>query len=139
MLIHKMYAMQPKDSMDSDALHASRSADSAKTQLQDALEEALNHRDAAQLRAVLRLIATTDSLTFADRQSCYRLLPYRLELIPDWEDGGYAARYPQLVGCITCAETLDGALRNALDAEASWLEAAIRNDVPIPFPDTIPA
>lgn len=36
----------------------------------------------------------------------YQKLPYRLEIIPDTKEGGYAARYPQLNGCITCGDTI---------------------------------
>ena len=39
-------------------------------------------------------------------------LPYRLEILPDAEEGGYGARYPELPGCITCGETLDSVARN---------------------------
>ena len=38
----------------------------------------------------------------------YLSLPYRLEIVPDTEEGGYGARYPELPGCITCADTLEG-------------------------------
>ena len=37
----------------------------------------------------------------------YLSLPYRLEIIPDTVDGGYGACYPELPGCVTCADTLE--------------------------------
>lgn len=49
----------------------------------------------------------------------YQRLPYRLEIIPDAEEGGYAARYPQLKGCITCGDTLEETQRNARDAKTA--------------------
>ena len=64
----------------------------------------------------------------------YMSLPYTLEIIPDIEEGGYGARYPELPGCITCSDTLEGIVRNAEDAKKAWLEAAIEDDIPIPEP-----
>lgn len=65
----------------------------------------------------------------------YQKLPYRLEIIPDTKEGGYAARYPQLNGCITCGDTLDEVLRNAEDAKTAWLETAIEHGDHIPLPE----
>ena len=64
----------------------------------------------------------------------YMNLPYRLELIPDIDEGGYAARYPDLPGCITCSDTMEGALANILDAKRAWLEAAIQDGIQIAEP-----
>ena len=64
----------------------------------------------------------------------YLSLPYRLEIIPDNEEGGYGARYPELPGCITCGETLDSVARNAEDAKKAWLMAAMEEEVEIPEP-----
>ena len=64
----------------------------------------------------------------------YLSLPYRLEIVPDPEEGGYAARYPELPGCITCADTLDQLLANAKDAKCAWLEAALEEGLPIAEP-----
>ena len=50
----------------------------------------------------------------------YLSLPYRIEIIPDVEEGGYTARYPDLPGCITCADTLEILMRNAEDAKKNW-------------------
>jgi predicted RNase H-like HicB family nuclease len=66
----------------------------------------------------------------------YLTLPYRMELIPDAEEGGYGARYPELPGCITCGETLDSVARNAEDAKKSWLMAAMEDGIEIPEPAT---
>lgn len=37
----------------------------------------------------------------------YLQCPYRLEIIPDVDEGGYVASYPELSGCITVGKTLD--------------------------------
>ena len=47
----------------------------------------------------------------------YMSLPYRLEIIPDTVEGGYAARYPDLPGCITCADSIEDVFSNAEDAK----------------------
>lgn len=66
----------------------------------------------------------------------YLALPYKLEIHPDTEEGGYGARYPELPGCITCGETLDAAAKNAEDAKKVWLEAALEDGMDIPEPST---
>ena len=35
----------------------------------------------------------------------YMKLPYRMEIVPDTEEGGYAVMFPELPGCVTCGET----------------------------------
>ena len=58
--------------------------------------------------------------------------PYNLELIEDPDEGGFVASYPELRGCITCAETAKEAVEATKDAKRAWLEAALSNDFPIP-------
>jgi len=65
----------------------------------------------------------------------YLSLPYRLEIIPDVEEGGYTARYPELPGCLTCSETMEGILANALDAKREWLTAALEEGIMIAEPE----
>ena len=36
--------------------------------------------------------------------------------------------YPDLPGCITCGETRESAVVNALDAKKAWLEANYQNN-----------
>lgn len=66
-------------------------------------------------------------------------LPYRLEIIPDTCEGGFSARYPDLPGCITCADSLEKVVSNAMDAKKAWLEAALEGGTeisePMPVPD----
>ena len=38
----------------------------------------------------------------------YMALPYRMEIIPDMVEGGFTAWYPDLPGCLTCSETMEG-------------------------------
>ena len=66
----------------------------------------------------------------------YMKLPYRLEIVEDTAEGGYVASFPDLKGCITCADTADEALRLAMDAKKEWLKAAIEEGCEIPLPDT---
>lgn len=61
-------------------------------------------------------------------------IPYCMEIIEDKEEGGFVAFYPDLPGCITCGETVEIAVANALDAKRAWLEVRMkgedsRNDV----------
>ncbi len=56
----------------------------------------------------------------------YLSLPYKLEIIPDTEEGGFCASYPELPGCVTCAETMEQVIANALDAKKNWLSSPER-------------
>ena len=64
----------------------------------------------------------------------YLSLPYRLVIIPDMEEGGFGAEYPELPGCITCADTIEEAVINAVDSKKAWLEAALSDGQHIPEP-----
>lgn len=64
----------------------------------------------------------------------YMQMPYRLELIPDTEEGGFTAYYPELPGCATCGETAESALLNAIDAKRVWLAAALEEGISIAEP-----
>ena len=64
----------------------------------------------------------------------YLSLPYRLEIIPDTVDGGYGACYPELPGCVTCADTLEEVIKNAEDAKREWLLACLEDNIDIPEP-----
>ena len=67
----------------------------------------------------------------------YMELPYRMEIVPDVGEGGYAVTFPELPGCITCGETLEQAVRNATDAKKAWLEAALDEGIAIAMPDVL--
>ena len=53
------------------------------------------------------------------------------ELIEDKDEGGFVVSYPELPGCVTCSETIEGAIANALDAKKTWLEAALEEGIEI--------
>ena len=69
----------------------------------------------------------------------YLALSYRMEIIRDSDEGGFVASYQDLPGCITCGETEEEALKNALDAKKAWLEAALEENIEIPEPDSLEA
>lgn len=66
----------------------------------------------------------------------YMKLPYKLEIIPDTEESGYVASYPELPGCITCGETIKSAVENAEDAKKEWLIAALEENIEIAEPES---
>ena len=66
----------------------------------------------------------------------YMKIPYRMEIVEDIEEGGYVASFPDLPGCITCAETLEKVSEMAMDAKRAWIEAAIEDGYEIPLPET---
>ncbi|MEG0722567.1 MAG: type II toxin-antitoxin system HicB family antitoxin [Lachnospiraceae bacterium] len=67
----------------------------------------------------------------------YEMLPYRMEIIEDEDEGGFVASFPDLRGCITCADTIEAAIANARDAKTAWLEAALEDGSPIPVPNEL--
>ncbi len=67
----------------------------------------------------------------------YMSLPHRLEIIPDTEEGGYVAVYPELPGCLTCADTMEKLLENVIDAKRAWIEAELEMGMDIPEPDRL--
>ena len=64
----------------------------------------------------------------------YMALPYRMEIIPDKDEGGYTAKFPDLPGCLTCSENLESLIENANDAKKAWFEAAIVEGISITEP-----
>ena len=66
----------------------------------------------------------------------YMSLPYKMELIPDLEEGGYTVCYPDLPGCLTCGETVEEAFNNAMDAKKEWIKAALEEGIEIDEPCT---
>ena len=67
----------------------------------------------------------------------YISMPYRMEIVEDKDEGGFVVSYPDLPGCITCGETIERAVENALDAKREWLEAAIEEGMEIHEPDSL--
>ncbi|MDO5377878.1 MAG: toxin-antitoxin system HicB family antitoxin [Clostridia bacterium] len=69
----------------------------------------------------------------------YMALPYRFEIIPDMDEGGFVGAYPELPGCLTSGETIEEVARNAEDAKHAWLVAAMEDGVVIHEPETLDA
>ena len=57
----------------------------------------------------------------------YMKLPYKMEIVPDIEEGG----------CLTIGDTVEEAIKNAEDAKYAWLEAAMEDGTVINEPDDI--
>ena len=64
----------------------------------------------------------------------YKGLNYRIEIIRDTVEGGYALYYPELKGCMTCAATVEEGMKQLDDAQTAWLSAAIADGIDIPEP-----
>lgn len=64
----------------------------------------------------------------------YMKLQYRMEIVPDIEDGGYVVSFPDLPGCLTCVESLDKAVEAANNAKREWISAALEDGIKIPEP-----
>ena len=67
----------------------------------------------------------------------YMEISYRMEIIEDKEEGGFVVSYPDLPGCITCGETIESAVANAVDAKKSWIEAMIEEGKEIFEPNSL--
>ena len=66
----------------------------------------------------------------------YLKLPYKLEIVPDIDEGGFVARYPELPGCITVGDTLEAVVKNLNDAKIEWITAALEDGNTIPEPSS---
>lgn len=64
----------------------------------------------------------------------YLKLPYKMEIVEDKEEGGFVVSFPDLPGCLTCGNSMEGALKNAEDAKKVWIEAAMEDGIEIPEP-----
>lgn len=67
----------------------------------------------------------------------YMELPYRMEIVEDKDEGGYVVSYPDLPGCITCGETIEAAISNAVDAKKAWIEVALESGIEIHEPESL--
>lgn len=65
------------------------------------------------------------------------MISYLLKIVEDKEEGGFVVSYPELPGCITCGETIEIALENALDAKKAWIEATLEEGIKIHEPDSL--
>lgn len=67
----------------------------------------------------------------------YMGMSYRMEIAEDPDEGGFVVTYPDLPGCISCGETVECAVSNALDAKKAWLEAALEQGLEIHEPNSL--
>lgn len=67
----------------------------------------------------------------------YMELPYRMEVIPDNEEGGFVASFPELPGCITVGDTIEDVIQNIVDAKRAWLESELAIGATIPAPEDL--
>lgn len=67
----------------------------------------------------------------------YMGLNYKVEVVEDKEEGGYALSCPELKGCITCADTIEEGFRMIEDAKKCWFAACIKEGISIPEPNSI--
>ena len=63
--------------------------------------------------------------------SDYMAMSYKMEIIEDQDEGGFIVSYPDLPGCISCAQTIEEAIANSVDAKKAWLAAAIEDGIEI--------
>ena len=56
----------------------------------------------------------------------YLAMSYRMEIVEDKDEGGFVVSFPDLPGCISCGETVESAVANAMDAKKEWLVAALK-------------
>ena len=64
----------------------------------------------------------------------YMKLNYRIDIIEDVVEGGFAISCPELPGCITSVDTLDNGYNMIQDAKFNWFTSCLENDIPIPEP-----
>lgn len=67
----------------------------------------------------------------------YMKLPYKLEIVPDTDEPGYVASYPELPGCISCGSSLEDTISNVEDAKREWFKAAIEGELEIAEPESL--
>lgn len=67
----------------------------------------------------------------------YMAMPYRMEILPDKNEGGFIVSFPELPGCITTGKTIDEAVNNAHDAKLAWFSAAMEDHAVINEPQEL--
>ena len=64
----------------------------------------------------------------------YMRLSYKIEVVEDKEEGGFALSCPELKGCMTCADTIQEGFKMIEDAKRAWFTACIDDNISIPEP-----
>ena len=67
-------------------------------------------------------------------QSTQQEINYRMKIVEDAEEGGFVVSFPELSGCLTCGDTKEKAIANAIDAKRAWFEAALEAGMEINIP-----
>ena len=67
----------------------------------------------------------------------YMNLNYKIEVVEDKEEGGYALSCPELKGCFTCADTIQEGFEMLEDAKKCWFTACLEDGVLIPEPNSM--
>lgn len=67
----------------------------------------------------------------------YMSLPYRVEVVEDTVEGGFALHCPELPGCATCADTIEHGFEMLKDAKQCWFAACLEDGIAIPEPAKI--
>lgn len=65
----------------------------------------------------------------------YMKMPHKIEIMPDPTEGGFVASYPELPGCITCADSIAELETMLIDCKKEWLKAAIKDNLDIYVPN----
>ena len=66
----------------------------------------------------------------------YMGLPYRIEIVEDKDEGGFALHCPELNGCMTCADSIEEGIKLLEDAKREWFSACLEDGISIPEPAT---
>ena len=64
----------------------------------------------------------------------YMNLPYRFEIVPDLDEGGFVISIPDLPGCLSMGDSVEEAVKNIEDAKREWLIAALEDGLMIHEP-----
>ena len=64
----------------------------------------------------------------------YMKINDRRKIVEDAEEGGFVVSFPELSGCLTCGDTKEKAIANAIDAKRAWFEAALEAGMEINIP-----
>lgn len=64
-------------------------------------------------------------------------LPYRKEIVPDPEEGGYGISIPELPRCVSYGEMIEAAAANIEEAKREWINAAIEEGILVPESDQL--
>ena len=66
----------------------------------------------------------------------YMGLPYRIEIVEDKDECGFALHCPELNGCMTCADSIEEGIKLLEDAKRAWFSACLEDGISIPEPAT---